>query len=233
MSELAAKLVEIFSLGGSRAGILDLPRKDWPTPGQYLPAQLLRGPSEIIPTHLFRVSTETELLALAPLPASWQPGNRLSLLPSQGHGFQLPGSARRVALAAIGVDPGRILPLVPPALAQDATVTLFCDPQPSPDILRQIPSVVEIAPLAALGDNLDWPEYLAVDLKRESLPQLDEMIGPDETLPFTGQVLVRTDMPCHGLAECGVCAVETRHGMKLACSDGPVFELSEVLHVAG
>ena len=232
MPELTAKLVEIFSLGGSRTGILDLPRSAWPSPGQYLPAQTLGNFFEILPTHLFRIGTETERLALAPIPVSWQPGDLLSLLPPQGHGFILPGNARRVALAANGVDPGRLLPLVPLALAQDATVTLFCDPQPSPDILHQIPSVVEIAPLAALLNELDWPEYLAVDLPREYLPQLDRMLQLDP-LPFTGQVLVRTDMPCHGLAECGVCAVETRRGMKLACSDGPVFDLNEVLHVAG
>lgn len=232
MSELTGKLVEIFNLGGSRAGIFDLPRKAWPAPGQYLPAQALTDPTEILPTHLFRVGTETEQLALAPLPARWQPGDRLNLLASQGQGFILPVDARRVALCAIGVTPDRLLPLIPAALAQNATVTLFCDPQPSPDILRQIPSIVEIAPLAALLNELDWPEFLAVDLPREYLPQLDKMLQLDP-LPFTGQVLVRTDMPCHGLAACGVCAVETRHGTKLACSDGPVFALNEVLHVAG
>jgi dihydroorotate dehydrogenase electron transfer subunit len=231
MPELTAKLVEIFSLGGSRAGILNLPHKAWPSPGQYLPAQALTGSSEILPTPLFRVGTDSEHLALAPLPASWQPGDRLALLPAQGQGFHLPASARRVALGAIGVAPSRLMPLIPLALDQNATVTLFCDPQPTPDILHQIPSVVEIAPLSALLDNLDWPDYLALDMPRESLPQLNEMIPLDSTW-FEGQVLVRTDMPCHGLGDCGVCAVTTRHGMKLACSDGPVFDLNEVLHVA-
>jgi len=232
MPELTAKLVEIFSLGDIRAGILDLPRPAWPEPGQYLPAQALSATSEILPTQLFRVATETERLALAPLPASWQPGDTLVTLPPQGHGFQLPRGARRVALCAIGVDPNRLLPLIPLALAQAATVTLFCDPQPSPDILSQIPSVVEVAPLAALNDNLTWPDALAADLNRDALPRLAEIL-PEEKLSFEGQVLVRTDMPCHGLAECGVCAVETRHGTKLACVDGPVFDLNEVLHVAG
>jgi NAD(P)H-flavin reductase len=27
------------------------------------------------------------------------------------------------------------------------------------------------------------------------------------------------------MAECGACAVPSRHGYKLACSDGPVFPL--------
>ena len=117
-------------------------------------------------------------------------------------------------------------------MAQNATVTLFCDPQPSPGILSRIPSVVEIAPLSALADNLDWPDWLAADLHRDSLPRLAETLS-EEKLPFEGQVLVRTEMPCHGLGQCGVCGVETRHGTKLACVDGPVFDLNEVLHVAG
>lgn len=231
MPELTAKLVEIFSLGGSRAGVLALPDKTWPSPGQYLPAQAFPDDPEILPTPLFRVDTDPGHLALAPLPAGWQPGDRLALLPPQGQGFQLPASARRVALAAIGVDPSRLMPLIPNALAQDATVTLFCDPQPSPDILQRIPSVVEIAPLSALSVALSWPDYLAADLNRNALPRLDKILA-GERQPFEGQVLIRTAMPCHSLAECGVCAVETHKGTRLACVDGPVFNLSEVLHVA-
>jgi len=43
------------------------------------------------------------------------------------------------------------------------------------------------------------------------------------------QVLVVTPMPCGGLAECGVCAFTTRRGWKMACKDGPVFDLSELI----
>ena len=231
MPELTAKWVEVFSLGEVRAGVLDLPRPAWPEPGQYLPTQALTASPEILPTHLFRVATDPERLALAPLPASWQPGDRVTYLPSQGQGFHLPPYARRLALCAIGVDPSRLLPLIPPALAQNATVTLFSSPQPSPDILSRIPSVVEIAPLSALADNLAWPDWLAADLRREARPQLDQLL-PEGSLPFEGQALVRTAMPCHGVGECGICTVETRHGPRLACSDGPVFDLEEVLHVA-
>jgi NAD(P)H-flavin reductase len=35
-------------------------------------------------------------------------------------------------------------------------------------------------------------------------------------------------MPCSGLADCGVCAVPARRGYKLACKDGPVFDLDEL-----
>jgi hypothetical protein len=43
------------------------------------------------------------------------------------------------------------------------------------------------------------------------------------------QVLVVTPAPCGGLAECGVCAVTTRRGWKMACKDGPVFSLNEFI----
>ena len=43
------------------------------------------------------------------------------------------------------------------------------------------------------------------------------------------QVLLHTPVPCGGVAECGVCAVTLRSGWALACREGPVFALSEVL----
>ena len=54
---------------------------------------------------------------------------------------------------------------------------------------------------------------------------------PDPT-PGPGQVLVRTDMPCRGIGECGLCAVRTTRGWQHACTDGPVFQLKELHHVA-
>jgi hypothetical protein len=232
MPELTARLVEVFKLGEELAGVLDLAPKFWPEPGQYLPAQSCQRESEILPTHLFRVPGDAGRLSVGPIPETWQPGEQLSLLPPHGHGFHLLDSARRVGLCTVAVSPNRLLTLVPLALAQDAAVTLFCDPQPEPDILQRVPSVVEVAPTAALRENLTWPDFLAVDLSHESLPRLTKILG-DERLPFEGQVLVRTAMPCHGLGECGVCTIETRHGNKLACVDGLVFPLKEVFHVAG
>jgi dihydroorotate dehydrogenase electron transfer subunit len=91
--------------------------------------------------------------------------------------------------------------------------------------------MVEVAPTASVGENLDWLDYLAVDLEMANLPQLDALLDI-QNLPFEGQVLVRIPMPCRGIGECGVCAVKTHHGWKLACTDGPVFDLQEVLHVA-
>lgn len=232
MPELTATLKEVFQLGEELAGVLDLAPKFWPEPGQYLPAQSHQRESEILPIHLFRVPGEAGRLSLGPNPESWLPGDQISLLPPHGRGFHLPSAARRVGLCALDVSPNRLLPLVLLALTQDSAVTLFCDLQPTPDVLQRVPSVVEVAPISTLSKNLTWPDFLALDMPRESLPRLNEILS-DKKPAFAGQVLIRTAMPCRGLGECGVCSVETRHGVKLACVDGPVFPLREVIHVAG
>ena len=40
------------------------------------------------------------------------------------------------------------------------------------------------------------------------------------------RVLIDLPMPC-GTGDCFACAVETRHGIQLACAGGPAFDLSE------
>ena len=80
-------------------------------------------------------------------------------------------------------------------------------------------------------DVCDWADYIAVDTVRESLPELRKMLGAGSPLKVRNeaQVLIRVSMPCGALAECGVCAIETRRGQLLACKDGPVFDLKDLL----
>lgn len=232
MPSIVANLLEIFQLGSEIAGALDLPAKFWPQPGQYLSSQRADHGSTGLPTHLFRVVGDPNLLNLAPIPEDWSPGDRLLCTPPQGNGFALPKSAQRVGLVPFDVSPARLLSLASTALSQRAAVSLFYDPPPPVDWLAWVPSQVEVLPLASLQENPDWPDYLAVDLERSAISEFVDRLGPGE-LHCAGQVLVHTDMPCHGLAECGVCAVHTQRGWRFACMDGPVFPMAEVLHVAG
>ena len=227
---MQTNLIEITHIGSSTAGVLDIPAKFWPEPGQYLPCQNLKDKTPF-DLNLFKVIGSAGVLSLAPLPGDWYPGDDIACLPPHGNGFQLPPSARRVALLAMDVSPIRLLTLVKPALAQGASVTLFYDPGKYGDVLNWLPSAVEVVPLSAIGENLDWPDYLAIDIKRTSLSELNSLLGTSQ-LTFNGQVLVQTDMPCHGIGECGVCAVQTKHGWRLACKDGPVFPLEDLRNVA-
>ena len=85
-------------------------------------------------------------------------------------------------------------------------------------------------PLIDLPSAVSWADFLAIDSSLESLPELRSCLGlrPGELSPCPGQVLVFAAMPCGGFAECGVCAVHTRQGWKLACKDGPIFDLNEL-----
>jgi len=99
-----------------------------------------------------------------------------------------------------------------------------------------LPAALEVQPLSALPEALVWADFLAVDISLRSLSSLGELLGlkgGNQKLPCPGQVLVRTDMPCAGIADCGVCALKTRSGWRLACKDGPVFDLEELIDVAG
>lgn len=228
MSYITANLVEIFQLGSEITGILDLPAEYWPGPGQYLPCQRISGDINILPAHLFRVLGDPDQLSLGTIPDFWQPGDQLVCSPPQGHGFSLPSAARRVGLVPYQVSPLRLLALAGSALSQSAAVSLFTDSAPSLDLLNQVPSQVEVLPLSSLVNNPKWPDYLAVDLQRSALDHFSALFRPE----CEGDVLVGTPMPCRGLGDCGVCAVQTQHGWRFACVDGPVFPIEEVLNVA-
>ena len=228
---MASKLIEVARIGLSHIGILDIPPQAWPEPGQYLPCQKL---GEDRSTNLFGVFSGGEshsAPALAPLPESWQPGDQIACAMPHGRGFTLPRAARRIGLLTFSQAPLRLLSLVGPALSQSAAVSLFCDAPIHNDILTQLPTSVEAAPLASLGENLDWPEVLFVDIDRQEIETLSQFLG-ERHISFECQVLIRTPMPCRGLAECGICALKTHRGWRLACVDGPVFPLKEVLNVA-
>jgi len=194
-------------------------------PGEYLLA-FAPGQSEALATPLFPTGISGEFLQVAPpLPTSWAAGMRLQVRGPLGNGFRLPAGARKVALAAIGCGPERLLPLAALATAQNAAVVLYASSIPN-----NLQSDVEIMPLEQLGEVLDWADYLALDLaeyqRDQWMPALGLRVG--QRMPFFGQALVRTPIVCGGTGECGVCAVKTRSGWTLACKDGPVYDLESL-----
>jgi len=220
MPDYVARLLEVnLEESGEIAGRLAFPARLAFLPGQYFLAQ---------PIHQLALYAEPlfpsglpglEVAVAAPLPTSWQPGIELAVSGPLGNGFHLPPAARRVALAApVGV--GRLLPLLGLALAQGADLTLYLNGLPS-----GLPAVVEVQPLDQLSAALSWADYLAVDAPSHQLFRLSSWLGlkPGRDAPIPVEALIWGGYPCGGLAECGACAVKTRHGYRLACKDGPVF----------
>jgi NAD(P)H-flavin reductase len=218
------ELTELYLENGLTGGRLLCPQNLIPEPGQYLLAHDPASDSPL-PAPIFNAgSSPGGLLIAPPIPLTWQPGTALSLRGPLGRGFSLPASARHVALIPLGETPARLKPLLTTALGMGASVVLVSDSE-----LSGLPPEVEIQPLSALAEIADWADYLALDVTRESLPGLREMLGINElaNVKFEAQVLVNTSMPCGGMGECGVCAVTVRRGWKLVCKDGPVFDLNE------
>ena len=97
--------------------------------------------------------------------------------------------------------------------------------------LPQLPSAVEAYPLNALPELLSWADFIALDLPTAALVDLRARLGlgVHGRLTCPAQALVLAAMPCGGVAECGVCAIPAHRGWKLACKDGPVFNLDEII----
>jgi len=219
-------LVREVYLSGVAAARLDCPPGLVPGPGQFVLACLPGEADAPLGVALFASGfTAGGFLVCADWPSGWGPGARLLLRGPLGRGFTLPEAARRVTLAAPWSAPGRVLALAESALAQGAAVTLVCASAP-PDLS----ALIEVQPPAGLPEAAAWCDYLALDLPRARLERLGRALGLVQNAAApAGQVLVGTDLSCGGLAECGLCAVITRRGARLACLEGPVFALDDLL----
>jgi len=214
---------EIFLDGSAR---IDCPPELIPAPGQYLLAHAPASDSPIADSVFFSRPSPNGFIAAAPIPNSWAPGTSLNLRGPLGHGFSLPTAARKIALIAFDDSPARLHGLIPLALKQGAEVVLLCN-----SAVNDLPEVVEIQPLQAMQEILHWTNYAAIDVTRENLNQLKEKMGEGNQARAwcEAQILIRTQMPCGALAECGVCAVVIHHQWKMACKDGPVFDWKELI----
>ena len=216
-------LKEVFLDGSAR---IDCPPEMIPAPGQYLLAHAPASDSPVADSVFFSRSAPNGFIAAAPIPKLWMPGTALNLRGPLGHGFAIPITVRKIALIAFDDSPTRLLGLIPLALKQGAEVVLLCD-----SAVKDIPEVVEVQPLQAMQEILRWANFAAIDAARENLNQLREKMGEGNQVwaQCEAQALIRTQMPCGALAECGVCAVVIHHQWKMACKDGPVFDWKELI----
>ena len=229
----AARVTEIQLDVAGLAAWIECPPAAIPRPGQYVLAHNPEDWSAFLATPLFPAALSVGgFLAAPPAPRLWTPGTGLTLRGPLGRGFTLPVSCRRIGLVALGDTASRLAPLIPIALGQEAALALFSDaPLPA-----WLPSAVEAYPLSALPELLAWADFIAIDLPLAALPDLRPRLGLGSSaehhpaLHCPAQALVLAPMPCGGLGECGVCAVPAHRGWKLACLDGPVFNLDEIYH---
>ncbi len=221
---IAQGFIEEIYLDGQRAARLSCPPALIPAPGQYLLAQAAADTDSPLAYPVYSAGLcPGGFYAAQPLPPNWLPVTELTLRGPLGHGFNLPVASRSVALAAVGGTCARLLALLEPALAQKAALVLLTDHPP-----EGLPSAVEILPLSALAETAQWADFLAIDLPRSAIPDGLKSIQHVYCAGYA-QILIETPVPCGGIGECGVCAVSLHKGQRLACKDGPVFDLKTVL----
>ena len=218
-------LMEVSLEDEQRLARLNCPPNMIPSAGQYLLASHDSVSPLAIPL-FYTDSAAQGFIAAPPVPASWNPGQRMALRGPFGHGFEIPAVARKIALIAYDDSHLRLRGLIQAALRQGAAVVLVGNLA-----VENLPDAVEMQPLSLLPEIMAWADYAAFDVARENLSGLKEMLGGQKQISVWSevQVLIRTPMPCGGVAECGVCAVSLRSGWKMACKDGPVFEYNDLL----
>jgi len=196
-----------------------------PQPGQYFLA-FNSGSGEPLPIPLFFAGNSTADWILAgQFPPHWQPGTRLNWRGPLGRGFHLPPASRRVGLVDWGNQSFSLPALVGLALTQDASMVWYSRHLPD-----WLPPSVEVLPLESLADAWDWADYLAIECDYKELAQLTAVLmNPQGRKPgCSTEFLLHTPLTCGGTSECGVCAVRTKTGWKLACKDGPVFNIDQL-----
>jgi dihydroorotate dehydrogenase electron transfer subunit len=162
-------------------------------------------------------------------------GDRIDVLGPIGRGFQVNDVCRNLLLVAAGStapepDIGPLLALVDPALASGRSVTL-AQAAPSDDraypVLALPPAIEVIRAIEAdvvdrLDDALAWADQVFACGPRDFTARLADRIASIRMRVPRGfvQALNPIVLPC-GVGACGTC----RHGLRLACVDGPVFEL--------
>lgn len=220
-----------------------------PAPGTFLLADLqapLRTPlfPASIDAHGFSVMVPPGHPATRILP-----GTEIDMLGPQGHGFHI-DKAQRLLLIAEAASLPPLLPLL--RAAPSVTLAIEAPTRAQLPSLQNIPPEVELVLITCDGsagylgplecttaapdglqrvapqlcELITWADKVCCACVTERYSGLAALVRQARIQPAAGfaQALVNVNMPC-GYGACEVCRVQTRHGEKKACVDGPVFDL--------
>lgn len=174
-----------------------------------------------------------------PIGVSFQPGQIISLLGPFGRPIPLRETTRTLLLIAYDATPAALLMLAEQALENRISVTLALVGSARHYPLDALPPEIEIvrgddkSKLPTEKDYLKWADQIVAvapppgDLVRYR--HLHDAIRSvkTEVPPGYATVLVQPPMPC-GVGACQACLVRCHKGERLACVDGPAFDLPDI-----
>lgn len=171
-------------------------------------------------------------------------GATLDLFGPLGNTYEIAPRARHLLLVAGGVGAAPLVMLADEAVRRGLSVTFAMGAATAPGLLEPslLPSEVEY--VVATEDGGKGHHGYVTDLLSDYVRWADQIFacGPEpmyrslrsaiEPRRVGGkppvQISVEREMAC-GVGACLGCVVETRHGMRASCVDGPVFDLDEVI----
>lgn len=185
-------------------------------------------------------------------------GATLNLLGPLGRGWNVGASVRTLALIGTPAHASALFALAHSCVARGLSVTLAlgdtgddaatanAEPQPligPPPFL--LPAAAEYnvaqgddpaeAALSLLDDTLlRWADLLAIALPVELLPRVAQRVRAVRlqwNRDFAQVALLSTQehqLACY-VGICGACSIDGRQGRKLVCSEGPVFDLRDLV----
>jgi dihydroorotate dehydrogenase electron transfer subunit len=186
-------------------------------------------------------------------------GATLNVLGPLGHGWNVASSVRTLALLGTARQATALFALAHVAVNRGVAVSVLlgatnddrvpeeprnlAEVSPPPSFL--LPAAAEYnvtygadageAALTLLDDQLlRWADVLAVALPRAHLPQVAQRIRQVRLQWNRGfaqaAMLDAADtwLPC-AIGVCGVCTIEGKLGQRLICSDGPIFDLRDLV----
>ena len=174
--------------------------------------------------------------------AALRPGARIDLIGPLGQGFEVPAPVRRLLLVASTARLPLLLPLAWPEPERNVALLLSASTAAELYPIRLLPPALEVHVVTAdgsaghEGSTLDlfpdlarWADSICIASDPATYPALAEIVrevrvGPGHRF---AQALVVPPMAC-GVGACRGCAVPVARGTKLACTDGPVFDLLEL-----
>ncbi len=220
------------------------------TSGRFVLAEI--GNTLRTPLFPARLGVEAFDILVPPdhLAARLQPGATINILGPLGQGFEVPASVRRLLLVADSAHLPALLDLArprnpvsseKPGPSGDMSVALLLSAPSAAELypVWLLPPALEIhivtadgsagrggSPLDLFPDLARWADCVCIAGKPDTYPALAHIVREVRLGPGPGfaQALLVPPLVC-GVGACQGCAVETAQGIKLACTEGPVFDL--------
>ena len=183
--------------------------------------------------------------------ATLRPGDEVNLIGPLGRGFEMPEAAHRLLLVTDTAHLPVLLPLTQPRNRVfsekpgfSSSIALLLSTPTAAGLypIQLLPPALEVhiatsdgsaghhgSPFDLFPDLARWADCICIAGDPTTYPALAEIVREVRMRPGHrfAQALLVPPMAC-GLGACQGCAVQVARGTKLACTDGPVFDLLEL-----